>query len=154
MPYQVTVTEHGSLFDGRFQATIAVYARHVESEIGEEAVNRIRHDLPEHYKYLGHSGGDARFNPVPPDAGFLESQIETHRERRNLVLVTSGNVIYGPWIEGIALGNYRVWPHKRNPPPRRFPGYHVFRLVSQELEMECADLAQRELPPYMGAINA
>lgn len=153
MPIKIIVTEHGSIFDGRFQAVIALYSRHVEDVIGEEAVNRIRHDLPEQYKYLGHNGGTPKFNPVPPDAGFLESQIETHRERPNLVLVTSGNVIYGPWIEGIAIGNMRVWPHKRNPPPRRFPGYHTFRLVSQELEMESTEIAERELPPYMGAID-
>lgn len=145
--------EHGSLFDGRFEVGIGIYSRHVENVVGEEAVNRIRTRLPEQYKYLGHNGGDPRFNPVPPNAGFLESQIETHRDRPDLVLVTSGNVVYGPWIEGIAIGNMRIWPHKRNPPPRRFPGYHTFRLVSQELQIESAEIAERELPAYMRFID-
>lgn len=153
MPVRLIVTEHGSIFDGRFSAGVTMYCRHVEDVIGEEAMHRIRRILPTQYKYLGHNDGNPRFNPVPPNPGYLETQIETHRDRPDLVLVTSGNVIYGPWIEGIAIGNMRIWPHKRNPPPRRFPGYHTFRLVSQEMQAEATVIAERELPAYMVYID-
>jgi hypothetical protein len=149
MEIEFHVDARGPLFDGRAQAAVSAYARHIENFLADRAVTDIRNYLPTQYMYLGHHGGTPQFNPVPPDAGFLQAQIHTERASEDSVLVTDDPVIYGPWIEGVAPGNEIIWPHRRNPPPRRFPGYHTFRKIAQKLNAEAEEIAQRELQPFL-----
>lgn len=153
MPFDVIVTDHGPFFDGQAEAAVVAYARHVEQKLGDVAVSKIRAYLPTQYMYLGHHGGTPEFNPVPPDAGALAASVHTERAVEDGALIVTDRVTYGPWIEGVSALNAVVWPHYRNPPPRRFPGYHSFRLIAQELQIEAADIAQAEIAPYLTEMN-
>jgi hypothetical protein len=153
MGIEFNVHESGPFFDGRAEAAIHMYKNHLEDYLGRTAVSRIRAYLPTQYMYLGHNGGTPMFNPVPSDAGRLASSVYEERATEDLVRVTEDPVVYGPWIEGVAEGNAIIWPHRRNPPPRRFPGYFTFRKISQELDTEVEDIATRELQFYIEEMN-
>jgi hypothetical protein len=104
--------------------------------------------------YLGHHGGTPAFNPVPANAGALQASIHTEHQSPNATLITDTPILYGAWIEGTDPANLIVWPHRRNPPPRRFPGYFTFRKIAQNLQTgEAGIIAERELPPYLTAMN-
>lgn len=45
-------------------------------------------------------------------------------------LVFSSNVTYGPWLEGNGSRNY---------PVTRFPGYHIYRKVAQQIDRSAVD---------------
>lgn len=150
----LSVKMHGSVFNGLAEAEAHTFAMRVEDALGDIAVTRIRAYLPLQYMYLGHNGGTPYANPVPPDAGRLEASIQAERMREDLVQVNDSNILYGPWIEGIHPGNFVVTPHRRNPPPRRFPGYFTFRKVSQSLEADAPHIAERMLAPFLAAMNA
>lgn len=153
MAIEIQVDIKGPLFDGRAEAAIFAYCRHVENKLGHTGQSMIRAYLPTQYKYLGHNGGSPAFNPIPPNAGNLVANIETHRELTDLVLITDGNVFYGPWIEGVDAANWIVWPHRRNPPPRRFPGYFAFRKITTVLNLSAESIAIEDLPPFLRIMN-
>src|SRR5487761_114841 len=148
MSFNVAVDISGPISEGMAQIEIEHYCRHIENVLGDDGVSRIRHFLPTQYMYLGHHGGTPHFNPVPPNAGALQAAIHTEHQVQEGILVTDTPVTYGAWIEGIDEMNLIVWPHYRNPPPRRFPGYHTFRIITQILNGEAEAIALRELPPY------
>jgi hypothetical protein len=150
---RLNVDLSGPLFRGQSEAEIEVYARHIEDVLGDLGVARVRAYLPLQYMYLGHNGGTPYANPVPADAGRLEASIQRTRVQPHLVQVNDSGILYGPWIEGIHPGNFVVTPHNRNPPPRRFPGYFTFRKVGQSLEADAPHIAERELAPYLAAMQ-
>lgn len=144
---------HGSLVDGMAEREMNRFKSHVVETVGEVGVTAIRNYLPTQYMYLGHHGGTPEFNPTPANAGALQASIHAEHQSPNATMITDA-VTYGAWIEGIDPLNLVVWPHRRNPPPRRFPGYHTFRKIAQNLQAgEAAVIAQRELPPYLTAMN-
>ena len=147
------VEAHGPVFDGVAKAEAQRFTDHVVDVLSSTGVDMIQAYLPTQYMYLGHHGGTPMFNPVPPDAGALQAAIHVEHMSEAIDIVTDDPVIYGPWIEGVAPGNLIVWPHHRNPPPRRFPGYHTFRKISQSLDAMATPIAIRELPPYLAAMN-
>lgn len=158
MYINITVTTSGPIFDGRAPGIVQDFCRAAEDHIGDIGVNRIRVYLPTQYMYLGNNGGDPKHNPVPSDAGYLAEHIQWERDTPSSINVNDGGypaVIYGPWIEGIAPGNEYfgvVGRTKRGLPPR-FPGYHAFQKIYEQLDVEAADLAQEVLPPYLVALN-
>jgi hypothetical protein len=151
---EITIETHGAVLEGRGPDIVQRYSQHVENVLGDKAVTDIRSYLPEQYMYLGHHGGSPEFNPVPSNAGHLQASIRSDRASPDMVLVTDSNVLYGPWIEGVSSLNQVVWPHRRNPPPRRFPGYFAFRLIAQQLNVEATGIALQELPPYLAELNS
>src|ERR1043166_5340805 len=138
-----TVRVSGPLFNGTAAVAITRYCRLLETAVGDEGVTLIKHRLPSQYKYLGHSGGDAMLTPRPDNAGFYASQIQAHRELTEVV-ITDGDVIYGPWLEGVG---------GRNSPVMRFGGYRTFRVVSQELIVTANTIADRVMPILMEELN-
>jgi|HubBroStandDraft_5_1064220.scaffolds.fasta_scaffold00014_56 hypothetical protein len=153
MGLEFDIDVHGALFDGRAEAATEAFREHIENQLAELAVTRIRAFLPTQYMYLGNNGGTPMFNPVPPDAGLLASQVHAERATADSTLVTDDPVTYGPWIEGVSDLNMVVWPHRRNPPPRRFPGYGTFRKIASMLEAETEEIAEREIQPYIEEMN-
>jgi hypothetical protein len=153
MDVSFDIKTDGPLFDGMAISIIGRYVRHVEDALGDEGVTRIRAYLPTQYMYLGHHGGTPEFNPVPPNAGYYQSQIHTERQVADAVIITDTPVVYGPWLEGVSERNMIVFPHRRNPPPRRFPGYHTFRVIAQTLNDDAVEIAERELQPYLMEMN-
>ncbi len=132
----------GPVFNGRAAMEAHAYCRTTEAAIGQEAEARIKEYLPTQYKYLGHSGGNPQDNPVPPNAGFYESQIHAEQTAEGTV-VTDDEVVYGPWLEGVSSRNEAY----------RFPGYGAFRQVGQQLEIDSLRIAETRLAPYLIAMN-
>lgn len=63
--------------------------------------------------------------------GYYESR--TVRDRRgNGYDLTDSRVVYGPWLEGISSRNQQS----------RFKGYHIFRLVGQQLDWDANAIAE------------
>jgi hypothetical protein len=145
----------GPLFDGRAESILGRYSSHLADFISERAVTDIRAYLPTQYMYLGHHGGDPRHNPVPADAGRLAASVLAERQTANEYLVRGDLVTYGAWIEGTSLMNEVIWPGRlRRGLSGRFPGYHTFRIIAQELNAEAVVIAEQELIPYLGELNA
>jgi hypothetical protein len=145
---------HGSIVNGMAEREINRYKAHIIDTVSDKAVTDIRNYLPTQYMYLGHHGGTPETNPVPANAGALEAAIHSEHQSPNASLVSDDPITYGAWIEGIDPANFIVWPHRRNPPPRRFPGYFTFRKIATILQAgEAGLIAERELPPYLTAMN-
>jgi hypothetical protein len=58
--------------------------------------------------------------------------------------IVDGDVVYGPWLEGVG---------SRNSPVTRFAGYHTFRKAGQKLNGEAGVIANVVIKPYIGEIN-
>jgi hypothetical protein len=153
MEINVNVDLSGPIVDGLAQDAVERFARHVEDTLGEIGVPLIRNYLETQYMYLGHHGGTPRFNPVPAHAGELQAAIHTEIATEDSLIITDDPVIYGPWIEGVDSRNLIIWPHRRNPPPRRFPGYHAFRRITKSLDAMAVPIAYREMPLYIRMMN-
>jgi hypothetical protein len=153
--FKVTVDAHGTLFiPGAPEAIMLLYSNSVTGILGDMGVNMIRAYLPTQYMYLGHNGGDPKFNPVPPNAGLYQSGIHTDRQTPYVNLIHDTPVVYGPWLEGVGSRNPIIWPGRlKRGLPGRFPGYHTFRIISQELDMVAEDVANEQLGRYVEELN-
>jgi hypothetical protein len=149
---EITVDLSGPIVTGLAESEVGRFKEHVERTLGDMGVSMIRAYLETQYMYLGHHGGTPRFNPVPANAGFLQAAIHDVQVP-DAVVISDDPVTYGDWIEGVSEMNLIVWPHKRNPPPRRFTGYHAFRKISASLEAISRPIAYRELPPFLRIMN-
>lgn len=154
MSMDIDIEIKGPVSDGMGPLVMGRFKEDLLNALSDKAVNDIRAYLPTQYMYLGHNGGTPMFNPVPPDAGALEAAVHTERATENVRVVTDDPVLYGPWIEGDAPGNAIVWLHRRNPPPRRFPGYHAFRKIAQKLDADVARIADDMIVTYIEELNA
>lgn len=153
MEINIKFDESGPFFDGQAAIAVERYARHLEETLADTGVSMIRAYLPTQYMYLGHHGGSPLFNPVPANAGELVGAIHSERATEDSMIVTDDPVTYGAWIEGVDTLNLVVWPHRRNPPPRRFPGYHAFRKTTASLNAMAVPIAIREMPLYIRMMN-
>lgn len=154
MNLEVDVDISGPIWEGLTEDIMRRYKFRVENVLGDRGVTDIKAYLPTQYMYLGHHGGSPRFNPIPGDVGTYQAGIHTERQSENELLIHDTPVVYGPWLEGVSGENLEIFPHHRNPPPRRFPGYHAFRLIAQVLNREAERIAQREIDPYIRELNA
>lgn len=59
-----------------------------------------------------------------PRTGYEARQTRV-LDRGSHHLIFSSNATYGPWLEGVGSRNY---------PVTRFPGYHIYRLVAQQID--------------------
>lgn len=58
--------------------------------------------------------------------GYEARHTEIH-DRGSHHLVFSSNATYGPWLESVGSRNY---------PVTRFPGYHIYRKVAQQIDRD------------------
>lgn len=155
MDFSFDIHADGPVFDGRAKEEAHLYGEHLVDRLSQTAVNRIKIYLPAQYMYLGHNGGDPIHNPVPPNAGFLQASIHTDRVSDDIAIVTDDPVTYGAWIEGIDAMNLVPWRGRvRRGLSPRFPGYHTFRIIAQQLDAQCEGIALSMLPPYIDLMNA
>jgi hypothetical protein len=126
--FDVSVERHGPIFDGRAELAAERYCVDVSDTIAQEAYDRIQRRLPEVFKYLH---GRA---PVPKDPGRYQASIHIERMDTERVVTDSG-IVYGPWLEGIGSRNMTT----------RFKGYHTFRRIADEIDLEAEGIAERIL---------
>jgi|SRR5215469_5009409 len=153
MELNFKVDSSGPVLDGRAYSIMDDAKHAIERDLGELAVHLIQAYLPTQYMYLGMNGGTPEFNPIPANAGTYAAGIHTVRDAPDGILVHDTPVVYGPWIEGVGSQNPIVWPHRRNPPPRRFPGYAAFRKMTQVVNARAESVAERTIQPYIEELN-
>ena len=123
----VTVTARGPLFDGRAEHALKKYEDDLERDYSHEGVLMVQRNLD---RVLKHPTGYYRSHIQNAAAGDGQS-------------VTDGNVIYGPWLEGVGSRNATT----------RFKGYGTFRKTSQEMNAKAGAFANRMLPRYVAQMQ-
>lgn len=119
----VTVIESGPLFDGRAGPILNRLRLGVEEKVAQRAVDMIK----------------ARLNAViRVNHGIYVSTIHTERAMDGTVV--TDRLVYGPWLEGVGSRNF---------PVTRFPGYHTFRIIGQQLQGEAGPIADEAAQPYI-----
>lgn len=119
----IDVREKGYFLNGDPSAVITNYLRAVEDEVAQVGVNDVRIEL----------GAVLRHR-----TGYYESRVQTER-RYNEAVVNDGNVVYGPWLEGVGSRNKST----------RFKGYFTFRRVAQALNGKADNIARGMLANYI-----
>jgi hypothetical protein len=117
--FDVDMSSHGPVFDGRAAAAARQFVHAAEEEIARTGADLVRQEL---HRVLRHP------------TGYYESQIRADNSQ-----VTDGGVIYGPWLEGVGSRNKTT----------RFKGYFTFRRVGQRLDRQAKFIAERVLPKYL-----
>lgn len=125
--FNVNVTKHGPVFDGRATRAARDFCDAAEQEIAQEGVNLVLAQL-----------GRVLQHPT----GYYESQIQTDRASGHWE-VNDGGVIYGPWLEGTGSRNQTT----------RFKGYMTFRKTAQRVDRLAKATAERVLPRYLERMN-
>jgi len=74
--------------------------------------------------------------------GYYESQIQISRQDLGTYTVTDGNVIYGPWLEGVSSRNATT----------RFKGYHTFRIVKNRVAQKSRDITDAWIRRRLGRL--
>lgn len=142
MDIDITVDATGPVFHiAEWSSILEAYQTRVTEALGQEAVNRIKNYLPTVYKYP--SDPSSLHNTKHFIPGLYESDIHTDRQSPSVNLVHDTPVVYGPWLEGVGSRNAVT----------RFKGYHTFRIIAQELQLEASDIAEREIPPFIAELN-
>jgi hypothetical protein len=116
----------GPLADGKAAGILDRYAQDVEQAIGNRAVELL---------------GAFPMNKTGRGRGGFRANLHTMRQER-------GVVIRGPMIEGVTWAPWLEGTSKRNR-STGFGGYHLFRKTRGQLDREAAQIAQRELQPYL-----
>ncbi len=114
----MSVIATGPVFDGRATLALERYKNNLKSKLGEIGKARIRLHLA---GVLRHPTGryDAK---IHTEGGGAAGDLQ----------ITDAYIVYGPWLEGVG---------SRNSPVTRFPGYHTFRIVYQDLDMDSHRIA-------------
>jgi hypothetical protein len=121
------VTLSGPLFDGHAEAAMDNYVVHAQGDVAQTGINRVRAKLP---------------TVLKRDTGRYESMPHTEKQQDDLIL-TDTPIVYGPWLEGTGSRNSKT----------RFKGYRTFRFVSETLNADAGDIAQRDLEPYLKELS-
>lgn len=121
-------TVKGPLTDGRAERAVEDYRQDLEKVIARRAAALVVRILKQRIK-----------DPTP----YYWNQIRAlpvggHWE------VVDGNVIYGPWLEGVG---------SRNAPVTRFKGYHAFKLAGQALDAQAGAIGGNHLRLYIPRMN-
>lgn len=105
----VSVRYTGSAFAPGAAIAISAAMHKGQDKLARNAEAMI-HTLQRHY-FRQYTGYEARHTQV--------------LDRGSHHLLFSSNVTYGPWLEGVGSRNY---------PVTRFPGYHIYRKVAQQID--------------------
>lgn len=136
MGLELHVNLSGPIADLTAPAIIDRYASHLRHVMADEVEDRVKLHL---MGVLRHDRGV-----------YIEW---THQEDLpDRINVTDRWIVYGPWLEGVGS---RVGPVGTGKwPMTRFPGYHTYRIVTQEYNLVAEDRAYQELPPFLLELNA
>ena len=124
----VSVREHGPVFDGRAIHDITLFLQAATQAVAIEG----EHDVH------GRLQGSLR-HPT----GYYESRVQVDPRGQSDHVISDSGVIYGPWLEGTGSRNATT----------RFKGYHTFRKVTQELDRKARGIAFRVLDSYVRMMN-
>ncbi len=128
----IDITMHsrtkGPLTDGTAERVVQEYRQDLEKVLARRAAQLVVRILKSRIR-----------NPTP----YYWNQIRAiplggHWE------VVDGNVVYGPWLEGVGSRN-RARPG--------FPGYHAFQLAGQTMDAQAGTIGEQHLRLYIPRIE-
>lgn len=123
------VDQSGPFFDGRARKALHAWLDDAKEDVARIGVNEVHARL-----------GALLQHPT----GAYQSTIVTERVSRfNDQVITDGDVIYGPWLEGTSSRNKTT----------RFKGYRIFRRARLKLRKIATPIAQAKLSRYIGRMN-
>jgi hypothetical protein len=125
----VKMTRRGGMFTGKTAAALTTYADQVEYKVATYAEDQVRARL-----------GQVLQHPT----GYYQSRITVDRSGTGY-RVSDGDVVYGPWLEGVG---------SRNAPVTSFAGYSTFRRTKALVDRKAPAIAAELLARYkaMGLI--
>lgn len=125
----VTVRARGPLFDGRAEQALEDFQEAAAEAVAEAGVLEVQQQLDRVLR-----------NPT----GHYRSRIAVEdRAAEDREVVGDQGVVYGPWLAGVTSRNQTTG----------FPGYDHWREATRELQDRAADIAQRELRPFLARMN-
>lgn len=104
-----TVHTSGPIFDHSVHGLAARMCEEMEQELADEGERLVNAELPRVFRN---------------ETGFYQSHIRQEPEGAGIMVSDGGQIVYGPWLEGVG---------SRNSPKTRFPGYSTFRRMAQRL---------------------
>jgi hypothetical protein len=122
------VKASGPLFDGRALRELDKFTIAASAAIAKNGALLVHKNLSQSLR---------------APTGFYQSNVVVER-REEGDMVTDRGVVYGPWLEGVGSKNQST----------RFKGYASFRRAQQELQGRVATIAQLEVYPFLGRMNA
>ncbi len=125
----MTVAIRGPLFDGRADAALDAFMVAAEDVIAQRGRDLVLSRL-----------GQVLQHPT----GHYQGLIQTNRVEHGTRIWDGGQVVYGPWLEGVGSRNY---------PKTVFRGYRSFRIVGQRLRAESGAIAEVTLPPFLARME-
>lgn len=127
--FDARMIRRGPMFNGKTAAALGTYSDQVGYKVATYAEDQIQARLRQ---VLQHP------------TGYYQSRITVDRAGTGY-RVSDGNVIYGPWLEGVG---------SRNSPVTRFPGYATFRRTKALVDRKAPQIARELLARYkaMGLI--
>jgi hypothetical protein len=129
MAIKIDVDKSGPVFNGSADDIMDAYVSDMTRALGQDLVNMIQNDLR---------------RVIKDRSGNYERHITTTRASSGATEVTGGNVVYGPWLEGVSSRNKST----------RFKGYATFRRMTQEYQKRAASEAERVFESrYLGRLN-
>lgn len=120
-------TLRGPLFDGAYVGILARGEQAMEHDLSRAGVQRVHQRLNQVIKHK---------------TGRYESHI-IETTRGNGRAVTDGQMIYGPWLEGVGSRNKKS----------RFKGYWTFRMVGQGLGRDALSVARGSTQTMVRGLN-
>lgn len=118
----------GTFFQPGIQIVVDAYTHKAQAIVANNAQAWV-HKLQKVY-FKNPSGYEAR-HTVVRDLGVQH-------------MVFSSNATYGPWLEGSG---------SMNAPVTRFPGYHIYRKVAQEMDRQIVSVTNQAIGEACRVIN-
>jgi hypothetical protein len=125
----IQVTFTGPMFNGAAEVAYNDFIDNLHREAAKVAQDMV---------------GRRLIQVIREPTGFYESNIQTERIEATASRVHDNNVIYGNWLEGTS---------SRNRGRPGFPGYHTFRVVTQQMDSKTKQVADQILPKYLRRMN-
>lgn len=119
--------EKGALLKGRGKQVVDNMCQEIEEDLAQQLLNEVKTRLHGNLKH---------------PTGYYESRVQTSNQG-DLVEVTDGGVVYGPWLEGTGSRNSKT----------RFKGYHTFRETTQAMDKKAGNEADRVVSKGMGKLS-
>lgn len=123
----VTTRATGAVADGSAEKVLADATVRAQEDVARATATAVHAELGQVLKhptgyYSSHVTAD--LNAAPPR-------------------VTDGNVVYGPWLEGVSSANTSS----------RFKGYATFRRVAQRMQARAGEVAEQAVDDAVRKIN-
>lgn len=128
MKFFVEIQEHGPIVRGVGGPIVDRNLHVMTGDLAQEGVRRVHQRL-----------GQVLRHPT----GYYSSRVIS-TVRSDGYDIDDSRVVYGPWLEGVGSRNKTT----------RFKGYHTFRLVGAQLDVDALPFLQRDVEQMVMELNS